>query len=89
MEEAGALLCEVQYIGCYRISERSEVRWADVFVAQVNELVEMPPAFESKGRQWVDFEQLPGIYHLWNPLTEEVFLHSREVLIRRRAAEKR
>jgi len=81
-EEAGALLSDMLYIGAYRISERNEVRWADVYVAQVSELVEMDPQFESIGRRWVDPAELPNIYHLWNPLTEMLFQHSQQVLHR-------
>jgi 8-oxo-dGTP diphosphatase len=79
VEEAGAVLQEVQYIGCYRVSERNEVRWADVFVAGVKEMVEIGCPEESLGRKLVSVEELPEIYHLWNPLTEEVFRHSREI----------
>jgi 8-oxo-dGTP diphosphatase len=83
LEEAGAILHEPQYIGCYRMSERGEVRWGDVFVAQVKDLVEIGMPEESKGRKLVMFEELAEIYHLWTPLTEQVFLYSREVLARR------
>ena len=81
-EEAGALLDQVQYIGCYHIKERNDIRWADCYVACVSELVEIGMQEESIGREFFEFEQLPEIYHLWNPLTEQVFLHSREVLDR-------
>ncbi len=83
-EEAGAILSDLLYLGCYRITERSEVRWADVFVARVQELVDIPLEFhtETYGRRLVDFDQLPDLYHLWNPLTEAVFIHSRDVLRR-------
>lgn len=81
-EEAGAILSQMLYLGCYRITERSEVRWADVYVAQVDELCDMDPQFESIGRTWVTIEQLPEIYHLWTPLTEALFCHSRTVLTR-------
>lgn len=83
VEEAGAILHELQYIGCYRISERSEVRWADVFVASVQELVEISRPDESRGRRLVTIEELPEVYHMWNPLLEEVFHYSKEILDRR------
>jgi len=83
IEEAGAVLSEVQYIGCYRISERTEVRWAEVFVTSVADLVEIGCPEESLGRKLVDPSELPGIYHQWNPLIEEVFRYSREILDRR------
>jgi 8-oxo-dGTP diphosphatase len=81
-EEAGAILQDIIYLGCYRISERNEVRWADVFAARVKELIDIPEGSESVGRMLVDFEDLPGIYHLWNELTEAVFRRSDEVLRR-------
>jgi 8-oxo-dGTP diphosphatase len=82
VEEAGAVLCGVQYIGCYCISERREVRWADCYVARVKELVSITMTEESKGRKLVTLDELPDIYHLWNPLTEMIFRHSKEILER-------
>ena len=79
-EEAGAILQDVLYIGCYRITERGEVRWADVYVARVVDLVDIPEEFESLGRQILPLEEVPPIYHLWNPRTEAVFQYSAEVL---------
>ncbi len=84
-EEAGAILNNVIYIGCYRIRERSEIRWADVYAADVIDLVDLDPAFESTDRKFTTLEQLPDIYYLWNPLTEAVFHHSR-LLLNRHAA---
>ena len=85
LEEAGALLGKLQYIGCYQIFERGEVRWADCFAATVSELVEITIPTESKGRKLVTVDELPGIYHLWNELTEAVFQFSREVVGRHSA----
>jgi len=82
LEEAGAILKDIQYIGCYHISERREVRWADCFVSRIDSLVEIGRQDESKGRKLVTLDELPAIYHLWNPLTRMVFEHSREVLER-------
>lgn len=82
LEEAGAVLKDLQYIGCYHISERREVRWADCFVARIERLVEIGMKEESKGRRLATLEELPEIYHLWNPLTMMVFEHSREILTR-------
>ncbi len=78
-EEAGAILADVQYIGCYHISERNEVRWADCFTARVDRLVEIGMQEESKGRKLCTLEELPAIYHLWNPLTLMVFEHALEI----------
>lgn len=81
-EEGGAELCDCQYIGCYQIFERHEVRWGDCFVARVTSLGEIGMKEESFGAKLVDLDELPEIYHLWNPLTELVFHHSLEVLRR-------
>lgn len=82
VEEGGAELEDVQYIGCYQISERQEVRWADVYAARVARLVEITMTEESLGRQLVTLEELPSLYHLWTPLTEMVFQHAREIVER-------
>lgn len=84
VEEAGAVLCDVQYIGCYRICERDEVRWADVYVAQIEALVPIGMPEESLGRRFVRYEELPEAYYMWNDLTGMVFEHSREILMRAR-----
>jgi 8-oxo-dGTP diphosphatase len=81
-EEAGAILDDVVYIGCYKIRDKGDVRWADVYTASVADLVDLDPNFESSGRQFVSFDKLPDIYYLWNPLTEAVFNHSRATLSR-------
>lgn len=82
LEEAGAVLKDLQYIGCFHISERHEVRWGDCYVARLDRLVEIGMQDESKGRQLVTLDELPDIYYLWNPLTRMVFEHSREILDR-------
>lgn len=78
-EEAGAELADTQYIGCYRISERGEVRWADCFVARVAALGEIKMQEESRGRRFATDEELPALYHWWSPLTALVFQHAKEV----------
>lgn len=83
VEEAGAVLTEIQYIGCYQIMERQETRWADCFAARISQLVDITVPEESRGRRFVTFDELATIYHSWNELTEQVFLFSREVLDRR------
>jgi len=82
LEEGGALLECLQYLGCYRISEKREVRWADCYAAKIAELVEITMQDESLGRQLVSVDELPNIYHLWNPLTERLFSLSYEVICR-------
>jgi 8-oxo-dGTP diphosphatase len=82
LEEGGALLECIQYIGCYRITEKREVRWADCYAARVHDLVEITMREESKDRKLVHVAELPAIYHLWNPLTEMLFELSYEVVCR-------
>lgn len=82
VEEGGAVLADMQYIGCYHISERREIRWADCYAARVVELTEIGVPEESRGRKLVTLDELPDCYHLWNPLTEAVFHHSQEILQR-------
>ncbi len=84
IEEAGAEVDCVQYIGCYKICEKGEVRWADVYVGQVVSLGEISMPEESLGRQLVTMDELPGIYYDWNPLTECVFEHARQIMLRAR-----
>ena len=62
LEEGGAELEQVQYIGCYHISERQEVRWADVYAARVVRLGEIRMTEESLGRKLVTMGELPAIY---------------------------
>lgn len=85
MEEAGAQLDDVQYIGCYEIIERSETRWADCFTASVGMLSEIQATQESRARQFFLLAELPESYHVWNELTEDVFRHAYEVNARLRA----
>lgn len=82
MEEGGIELARVQYIGCYNISERREVRWADCYAAKVARVGEISMTEESRGMKLLTIEELPAIYHLWNPLTEAVFQYSFEVVQR-------
>lgn len=84
IEEAGAILCDIQYIGYYAISDRSDLRFADCYVAKVDGLVEIAMQEESLGRRFVHHGDLPNVYYQWTPLTECVFQHSREVLQRLR-----
>lgn len=87
VEEAGAKLKQIQYLGCYRVSERREVRWADVFVAEVDSLCEIGCPEESLGRKFVSMDTLPEVYYSWNPLVEAVFNFSHDVLERLRAVQ--
>lgn len=79
IEEAGAVLGGLQYIGCYEIRDRNEIRWADCYTGTVSELGEITVQEESKGRKFVTLSELPSLYHLWNDLTAQVFDHASEV----------
>ena len=81
-EEGGAELADCQYIGCYRIQNKSEIRWADCFAARIKSLGEIGMTQESRDRKLVPMDELASMYHLWNRLTEQVFEHSRDVLRR-------
>lgn len=81
-EEAGLCLTGVTYIGCYKIDDRSETRWADCFAARVGELKEIEKPDESLGVRLVKLDKLPCLYHLWNDVTECVFKYSYEVIQR-------
>jgi len=58
-------------------------------VARVAELVEITRQDESLGRKLVTLEELPALYHLWNPLTEMLFQQSYEVICRSGAFDKK
>lgn len=82
VEEGGAIVDGVQYIGCYQIVERHEVRWADCYAGRIAELVEITVPAESKGRQLATIDDLPSLYHQWNELTAKLFQYSQEVIER-------
>ncbi len=81
-EEAGATARNVRYLGCYRISDPRNVRWAEVYVGEVDRLSPIPVESESNGRQLVSREDLPTVYHAWSDLFECMFDYSLEVLKR-------
>ena len=81
-EEAGIILAGTQYIGCYRIQDQTEVRWADCFASQILRFQDIEIPEESKGRRLAKLDELPEIYHDWSCLTEAVFKFSFEVVQR-------
>lgn len=81
-EEAGASVSDCQYIGCYRIADKAQVRWADCYVGRVACLGEITKPEESQGCALMDLLELSERYHLWNELTEMVIAHSKTVLER-------
>ncbi len=86
LEEGGALLDGLQYIGCYRVTDAFAVRWADCFAAEVAELGEIRAVAESRSRRFVASTELAGVYYMWNPLTERVFAHAHTIVKRLRNA---
>lgn len=84
MEEGGAVLGDLLYLGAYQIREATNVRWASCFVCELRGLGPIPEWTESTGCRLLTLEELPAIYHIWNPLTEQVFRYSFEVLQRHR-----
>ncbi len=76
LEEAGAIIKDPTYIGSFRITTESKIRWAAAFTSRLQSLAEFTPTSESSDRQFVSIEELAEIYYLWNPLTEAVFEHA-------------
>src|SRR5689334_55132 len=56
LEEGGVELERLQYIGCYQISERREVRWADCYAAKVKSIGEISMKEESLGMKLATVE---------------------------------
>lgn len=81
-EEAGAHAKNIRYMGCYRICDGKNTRWAEVYVGEIAELVEIPEKSESSGRRLVSRDELPTVYHDWSELFEKMFDYSYEVLQR-------
>jgi 8-oxo-dGTP diphosphatase len=82
IEEGGALLGDMHYVGCYQIRERRDIRWAELYAAEVAELVEIQARNESRDRRFASLSELPQIYHVWNPLTKLVFEQAYEAIQR-------
>ena len=81
-EEAGATAKNIRYMGCYRLCDSKNTRWAEVYVGEVDELFPIPENSESEGRRLVSREELPSVYHDWSELFERMFEYSWEVLNR-------
>lgn len=84
IEEAGAHLRCLQYMGHYRIFEKEEVRYADLFVAKVERLGEILMPQESLGRKFVHRSELEKAYYDWDELIASVFDHAFEIMERER-----
>ncbi|MEJ5171375.1 MAG: hypothetical protein WHU10_10335, partial [Fimbriimonadales bacterium] len=77
-------LGDLLYLGTYQIREASNVRWASCYVCELESLGPIPEWTESSGCRLLRIDELPGVYHIWNQLTEQVFRYSFEVLQRHR-----
>jgi 8-oxo-dGTP diphosphatase len=84
LEESGATLGDLHYLGCYQIRERREVRWAELYAADVIEMGEILAKEESQDRRFVALAELPQLYHVWNPLAKQVFEHAYQAMCRSR-----
>jgi 8-oxo-dGTP diphosphatase len=75
IEEAGAVLDEVVYIGYFLLTERESgrMRHAPTFIASVQRLVEIPMGSESQGMQLAKGEDVAGLYFAWDELLSAVF----------------
>ncbi len=82
LEEAGARMDPIVFLGAYKLIDGGDVRWAEVFAGQVQDVRPISTGFESLGRRWVEPCELPDLYHEWNPLIEAVFAYSQEALRR-------
>jgi 8-oxo-dGTP diphosphatase len=80
IEEAGAHLRCLQYMGHYRIQEKEEVRYADLFVAKVEGLCEISMPQESLGRRFVHRSSLEAVYYNWDDLIASVFDYAFEII---------
>ena len=81
-EEGGVLIDDLRYLGCYQITERNAVLWAEAFTARAVDFVDIPEESESNARLLVDRDDLPCCYHFWDPLAEAVFEHAHSVAFR-------
>jgi len=79
LEEGGALIENLRYLGCYEIFSKRKTMWAEAYSANIKELVDIPEGSESQERKLVEAKKLPCCYHMWDPLTEAVFEHARSV----------
>lgn len=82
MEEGGAKVNSVTYLGCYRVTEKGHTRWASAFVSRLESLVDIPAGSEATDRMLATMEELPRVYHQWDALFEAVFRYSSEVIHR-------
>ncbi|MDX1933561.1 MAG: NUDIX domain-containing protein [Capsulimonadales bacterium] len=78
MEEAGAILGEVRYIGYFILTETTSggVRHAPTFIATVQGLTEVPVEHESRGRQLANAEDIAALYFSWDDLLAAVFMYA-------------
>lgn len=73
LEECGAELGDLLYIGCFELPHPDGTRWADCFATTVTGWKVIGNTAESRERRLVRLEQLPEMYYLWNDLVKSVF----------------
>ena len=74
LEEAGVELGRLLPLGHFRFtSDQGDTRLATAFVADVVGWVDFDGTDESRGRQWVAWEDLAETYYAWDPLLAAVF----------------
>ena len=82
LEEGGAIIENLRYMGCYEMISQKQIMWAEAYTASIQDLVDIPEGSESQDRKLVEAEHLPNCYYMWDPLTEAVFEYSRSVFKR-------
>lgn len=76
-EEAGIVLDRLQPLGIYMLQEADGSQWyAPVFVGEVVHFTAIPDSSESHGVLLIPPEDVQEVYHLWDPLIEEVFRYA-------------
>ena len=80
LEEAGATLGKVAYIGYFVLTDAESkiARHAPTFIAEVIGIGAVPDASESRGMQLVNVEDVSGMYFAWDELLSEVFAYAYE-----------
>lgn len=78
LEEAGAQLGAVSYIGYFLLTDTATraVRRAPTFIASVRGISSLPEGTESRGMQLVNQEDVAGLYFAWDDLLAAVFSYA-------------
>lgn len=75
VEEAGATLGKVAYLGYFVLTDRvtGVVRHAPTFIASVSSIGQIPDGTESRGAQLANVEDVAALYFAWDALLAAVF----------------